>query len=156
MPSHFSCGLDFSHVRDLQEAMDDATSWKFQFTCMPIVHPRHRREYQAGKPLTTMFSRTDMLLSPMDWNVKVVGKMSPYLDVDCILPELRQQHEDCLVEELHHARCLGLSAIMITLRGPKNTNLARILQNITITKLVLALYVTYSMYNNKKKHGILL
>lgn len=64
-----------------------------------------------------------------DWNNLIVGKLSPYINVDSEDPVVRKQSEEALNQELAYASHLGLPAIMFTLRGNDQTNLARILHN---------------------------
>lgn len=59
----------------------------------------------------------------------IVGKLSPYIDVDNPNPLLRKQFEEVLAQELAYASHLGLPAIMFTLRGNNNVNLARLIHN---------------------------
>ena len=65
----------------------------------------------------------------LDWNNIIVGKLSPYINVDSNDLTVRKQSEELLNQELAYASHLGLPAIMLTLRGPHNTNLARIIHN---------------------------
>lgn len=58
-----------------------------------------------------------------------MGKLSPYINVDSSDLTVRKQSEELLNQELAYASHLGLPAIMLTLRGPNNTNLARIIHN---------------------------
>lgn len=64
-----------------------------------------------------------------DWNTLVVGKLSPWIDVDCEDPTLRQQSELTLTQELQYCTHLGLPAVMLSLHGPNHVNLARLLHN---------------------------
>jgi protein arginine N-methyltransferase 5 len=58
-----------------------------------------------------------------------VGKLSPYIDVDSEDLVVRKQSEEALNQELAYASHLGLPAVMFTLRGDHQINLARILHN---------------------------
>ncbi|KAI5642510.1 PRMT5 arginine-N-methyltransferase domain-containing protein [Phthorimaea operculella] len=68
-----------------------------------------------------------MVLSPQDWTTRIVAKLSPYLNVDCLNPVVRARHEDCLYEELLYCRGLGVPAILLSLHGRESYNLARLL-----------------------------
>ena len=63
-----------------------------------------------------------------DWNTLIVGKLSPYIDVDHEDKIQRQMSEKVLEQELSFAGHLGLPAVMLRLRK-NNTNLARILHS---------------------------
>ncbi|XP_026725879.1 protein arginine N-methyltransferase 5 [Trichoplusia ni] len=123
-----SCGLEYISTPDLQACLTEALRCNYSFIVSPIVHPRFRRPCSvAGK--VGGFTRSDMILSPQDWTSRMVGKLSPYLDVDSSSPIVRQRHEDCLNEELNYCRGLGLPAIMLAVHGRNTNNLARILNS---------------------------
>jgi len=63
-----------------------------------------------------------------DWNNLVVGKISPYINLDHEDKSVRLQSEKTLEQELAFAGHLALPAVMISLRQ-KNINLARCLHN---------------------------
>lgn len=123
-----SCGLEFASTPDLQACLTTALHSNYSFIVSPIVHPRFRRHHVMSRSGVAGFTRSDMLLSPQDWTIRVVGKLSPYLDVDAPSAVARHWHEDCLNEELSYCKGLGLPAITLTLHGRESTNLARILQ----------------------------
>ncbi|KAG8233089.1 hypothetical protein J437_LFUL013089 [Ladona fulva] len=126
-----SCGLDLCSATDLRNSLHMASEAGFDFICLSIVHPRFKRELIGGKSKnrTGAFTRSDLILSSSDWNNLIVGKLSPYLAVDSEDTHFRRQSEEALNQELMYAAHLCLPAVMVTLRGPKNTNLARILQS---------------------------
>lgn len=130
-PRQLSCGLDFCSVPDIRSALQVASDAGYNFVCFPIVHPRFKREFLTGKckDRSGPFTRSDLILPGTDWNTLIVGKISPYIDVDCPLPAQRKQYEAAFLQELQYASHLSLPAIMVTLRGKNITNLARILSN---------------------------
>ncbi|KAL4706818.1 hypothetical protein ACJJTC_010052 [Scirpophaga incertulas] len=127
--SDISCGLEYVITPDLQACLTEALHYNYSFIVAPIVHPRFRRHHVMNTGKIGGFTRSDMVLSPQDWTTRIVGRLSPYLNVDSDVPVVRQRHEDCLNEELAYCRGLGLPAIMISLTGKNNNNLARILQS---------------------------
>lgn len=123
-----SCGLEFTSTPDLQACLTEALRCNYSFIVSPVVHPRFRRPCSiAGR--VGGFTRSDMILSPQDWTGRIVGRLSPYLNVDSPSPGVRQRHEDCLNEELGYCRGLGLPAIMFSVHGRESNNLARILNS---------------------------
>ncbi|KAJ8734133.1 hypothetical protein PYW07_014684 [Mythimna separata] len=122
-----SCGLEYTSVPDLQACLSEALRCNYSFIVAPIVHPRFRRPPSAGR--VGGFTRSDMILSPQDWTNRIVGRLSPYLNVDSPSSVVRQRHEDCLTEELSYCRGLGLPAIMLSVHGRESNNLARILNS---------------------------
>ena len=64
----------------------------FDFLCVPLVHPRHRRDSAAtgvSKARAGAFTRSDLLLPSSSWTRSVVGKLSPWL-----WPALESQGQD--------------------------------------------------------------
>lgn len=119
-----SCGLEYILTPDLRACISEALLANYAFTVFPIVHPRFRR---SGGTVEG-FTRSDMILSPQEWNSRIVGRLSDYLDLDASSQIVRQRHEDCLNEELAYCRGLGLPAVMLNLHSRNVNNLARNLQ----------------------------
>ncbi|XP_045761117.1 protein arginine N-methyltransferase 5 [Maniola jurtina] len=120
-----SCGLEYIIAPDLQACLLEALQAGYAFIVLPIIHPRFRRSHLPSGGLVGGFTRSDMILSPQDWNSRIVGRLSHYLDPDSESPVVRQRHEDCLNEELAYCRGLGLSALMLNLHSRNVNNLAR-------------------------------
>lgn len=123
-----SCGLEYIITPDLQACLAEALKCNYSFIISPIFHPRFRRQHNVNADAANGFTRSDMILSPQDWNSRIVGKLSPYLDVDSTCVIVRQRFEDLMQEELYYSRGLGLAAILVNLHGKRNNNLARIIQ----------------------------
>ncbi|EMP30591.1 Protein arginine N-methyltransferase 5 [Chelonia mydas] len=68
---------------------------KFDFLCMPVFHPRYRREFShqpaSGRP--GPHTRSDLLLSGRDWNTLIVGKLSPWIRPDAKVEAVRRNSE---------------------------------------------------------------
>lgn len=103
----------------------------FDFLCMPLFHPRFRREFELdpAKSRPGAQTRSDLLLCGRDWNTLIVGKLSSWIETDSELTTERRNSEAAVVQELNFCAYLGLPAFMIPLRGPHYANLARILLN---------------------------
>ena len=67
------------------------------------------------------------MISFQDWT-RIVGKISPYVDLDHEDKFLRQESEKMLEQELSFAGHLGLTAVLVPLRK-NNTNFARFMHN---------------------------
>uniref|UniRef100_A0A672REM8 Protein arginine N-methyltransferase 5-like n=1 Tax=Sinocyclocheilus grahami TaxID=75366 RepID=A0A672REM8_SINGR len=129
--SRVSCGRDLSCVPEVADTLDAVAKLGFDFLCMPLFHPRFRREYELdpAKSRPGAQTRSDLLLCGRDWNTLIVGKLSPWIETDSELTTERRNSEEALVQELNFCAYLGLPAFMIPLRGPHCANLARILLN---------------------------
>lgn len=70
-----------------------------------------------------------MLLS--DWNNLIIGKFSPFINVDSTNSIIRKNSEETLNQELSLASHFGLSGITFKLKHgiDKNLNLARIISD---------------------------
>ncbi|KAK7868278.1 hypothetical protein R5R35_013873 [Gryllus longicercus] len=130
-PRQLSCGLDFCSVPDIRSSLTVASEAGYNFVCFPIVHPRFKREFIGGKckGRDGPFTRSDLILPGSDWNTLIVGKISSYIDVDCLVPAQRKQYEAAFIQELQYASHLCLPAVMVSLHGLNITNLARLLNN---------------------------
>uniref|UniRef100_A0A8C1B2W6 Protein arginine N-methyltransferase 5 n=1 Tax=Cyprinus carpio carpio TaxID=630221 RepID=A0A8C1B2W6_CYPCA len=127
--SRVSCGRDLSCVPEVADTLAAVAKLGFDFLCMPLFHPRFRREYELdpAKSRPGAQTRSDLLLCGRDWNTLIVGKLSPWIETDSELTTERRNSEAALVQELSFCAYLGLPAFMIPLRGPHCANLARIL-----------------------------
>uniref|UniRef100_A0A8C1TNV3 Protein arginine N-methyltransferase 5 n=1 Tax=Cyprinus carpio TaxID=7962 RepID=A0A8C1TNV3_CYPCA len=124
--SRVSCGRDLSCVPEVADTLAAVAKLGFDFLCMPLFHPRFRREYELdpAKSRPGAQTRSDLLLCGRDWNTLIVGKLSPWIETDSELTTERRNSEAALVQELSFCAYLGLPAFMIPLRGPHCANLA--------------------------------
>lgn len=128
-PRRLVCGLDFAAVTDVRTCLDQASASGYEFVCMPVVHPRFKREFftSPSKNRPGPFTRADLVLTSQDWNILVVGKICPYLDCESSDLERRKMSEHILNQELAYSIHLALPAILIKLNRPNNINLARVI-----------------------------
>ncbi|XP_066592801.1 protein arginine N-methyltransferase 5 [Prorops nasuta] len=150
-----SCGLDFSTTPDLASCLVNAHSSRYEFISTPLVHPQFKREFISGsaKNRPGPFTRTDLILCSSDWSNLIIGKLSPYIDVDSNIPEVRKNSEETLKQELSLASHLGLQGITFKLtRGRnKNVNLSRIIYEKLATPYCYQMWVQVPMANPAKQ-----
>ncbi|KAG7189508.1 hypothetical protein KM043_017199 [Ampulex compressa] len=150
-----SCGLDFGAAPDLSNCLFTANSSKYEFICVPLVHPLFKREFISGaaKHRLGPFTRPDLVLCSSDWNTLIIGKLSPYINVDSICPILRKNSEEALKQELALAAHLGLSGITFKLTGriEQNINLARMIYNKLTTACSFQVWLQVPMENPLKQ-----
>ncbi|XP_049602322.1 protein arginine N-methyltransferase 5 [Syngnathus scovelli] len=129
--SRVSCGRDLDCVPEVDETLTAVAKLGFDFVCMPLFHPRFRREFELepSKSRPGPQTRSDLLLCGRDWNTLIVGKQSPWIDTDCEVETVRRSSEAALAQELHFSAYLGLPVFMMFLNGPHKANLARVLLN---------------------------
>uniref|UniRef100_A0A673XIP9 Protein arginine N-methyltransferase 5 n=1 Tax=Salmo trutta TaxID=8032 RepID=A0A673XIP9_SALTR len=126
-----SCGRDLSCVPEVADTLAAVAKLGFDFLCMPLFHPRFRREFELdpAKVRSGAHTRSDLLLCGRDWNTLVVGKLSSWIETDSEVETERRNSEAALVQELNFSAYLGLPAFMVPLKGPHCANLARVLLN---------------------------
>uniref|UniRef100_A0A672HP82 Protein arginine N-methyltransferase 5 n=2 Tax=Salarias fasciatus TaxID=181472 RepID=A0A672HP82_SALFA len=129
--SRVSCGRELNCVPEIADTLVAVAKVGFDFVCMPLFHPRFRREFESEPAKTRLGAQTrsDLLLCGRDWNTLIVGKLSPWIDADSDIVIERRNSEAALVQELNFSAYLGLPGFMIPLKGPHNANLARLLLN---------------------------
>ncbi|KAK9398216.1 protein arginine N-methyltransferase 5 [Crotalus adamanteus] len=126
-----SCGRDLSCVPEVAGTLGAVARQGFDFLCMPIFHPRYKREFfqEPAKHRPGPQTRSDLLLSGRDWNTLIVGKLSPWIRADSELEKVRRNSEAAMLEELNFGAYLGLPAFLIPLAQADHPNLARVLCN---------------------------
>ncbi|XP_076622619.1 protein arginine N-methyltransferase 5 [Colletes latitarsis] len=146
-----SCGLDFCTVPDLIDCLTTANLSKYEFVCIPLVHPLFKREFVSGvaKKRSGPFTRPDISLCNSDWNNLIIGKLSPHIKVDSKNPILRKNSEETLNQELSLASHLGLVGITFKLiKGIEhNVNLARIICDKVSSMSSLQVWIQIPMEN---------
>ncbi|XP_063079914.1 protein arginine N-methyltransferase 5 [Engraulis encrasicolus] len=127
--SKVSCGRDLDCVPEVTDTVAAVAKYGFDFLCMPIFHPRFKRESELEpvKSRPGAKTRSDLLLSAREWNTLTVGKLSPWIDVDSELTTVRNNSEQAMVQELNYCAYLSLPAFMIPLTTPHFANMARVL-----------------------------
>ncbi|XP_017763861.1 PREDICTED: protein arginine N-methyltransferase 5 [Eufriesea mexicana] len=150
-----SCGLDFCAVPDLSNCLFTANSSKYEFICVPLVHPLFKREFVSGHAKNRIgpFTRPDIVLCSSDWNTLIIGKLSPYIKVDSKNSSLRKNSEETLKQELALANHLGLVGVTFKLtKGIKeNANLSRIICSELSSMCSLQVWVQIPMENPVKQ-----
>ncbi|XP_073431544.1 protein arginine N-methyltransferase 5 [Dendrobates tinctorius] len=126
-----SSGRDLNCVPEVAETLGAVAKQGFDFLCMPIFHPRFKREFnqEPAKSRSGPQTRSDLLLSGRDWNTLIVGKLSEWIKADSAIPAIRKTSEAALLQELNFSAYLGLPAFLIPISHEENSNLARLLIN---------------------------
>lgn len=116
---------------DINSSLEATCKSGFDFACMPIVNPRLKREFIEGpaKNRPGPLTRSDLCLPSSDWNNLVVGKLSPWLQVDSTHYHIRKNSEMALKQELNFVAHLGLPAVILPLKSSQTVNLARVLND---------------------------
>nr|XP_008172721.2 protein arginine N-methyltransferase 5 isoform X2 [Chrysemys picta bellii] len=124
-----SSGRDLSCVPEVAETLGAVARQGFDFLCMPVFHPRYRREFthQPARGRPGPHTRSDLLLSGRDWNTLIVGKLSPWIRPDAKVEAVRRNSEAAMLQELNFGAYLGLPAFLLPLTQGENPNLARVL-----------------------------
>ena len=94
-----SIGVDVGgSTPDLRESLQAALQSGAKFLVAPLVHPRYRRDHRKGRsePMT----RSDLLLNSDQWSDQVMGKLSPWLQLDSPHQSLRRRSEEAFKQEI--------------------------------------------------------
>lgn len=121
--------IDVAIPAKIESLLQFKKEWNAQFFMFHLFHPRFRRKNNQldnddsrEGPLT----RSDMQLSFSHWNNSFIGKMSPWIDVDCSHHSLRTASEKVFFEELEWALHLNLKVTVLpSMNGNVFTNYAR-------------------------------
>ncbi|KAH0535353.1 protein arginine N-methyltransferase 5 [Cotesia glomerata] len=150
-----SCGLNFAAAPDLHSCLETAQQSGYEYICVPLVHPQLKREFISGpaKNRHEAFTRADMVLNSSDWNALIVGKLSPYINVDSPVQHVRENSEAMLAQELSLASHLSIPAITFKLQGgiDKNVNLACIINDKVVSVSNTQIWVQIPMENPLKQ-----
>ena len=146
-----SCGRDLHAVPDIRSVLNTACSAGFDFICAPIAHPRYRRDFidKSSPQRPGAFTRTDLLLPGSDWSSLVVGKISPWINVDSKCENTRRNSIHALKQELNFAIHLSMPAILMKLRGMDNANLAHMINSTVNGTHVQQIWVQVPFCNPK-------
>uniref|UniRef100_A0A8C5MQK1 Protein arginine N-methyltransferase 5 n=1 Tax=Leptobrachium leishanense TaxID=445787 RepID=A0A8C5MQK1_9ANUR len=90
-----SSGRDLSCVPEVADTLGALAKQGFDFLCMPIFHPRFKREFfhEPAKLRPGPQTRSDLLLSGRDWNTLIVGKLSEWIKADSEVSRIRKNSE---------------------------------------------------------------
>ncbi|EZA48205.1 hypothetical protein DMN91_012321 [Ooceraea biroi] len=151
-PRPVSCGLDFCSAANLNSCLAYANDSRYDFVCVPLVHPLYKREFISGpaKNRRGPFTRPDLILNSSEWSNLIIGKVSPFINVDSTDPVVRKNSEKTLTQELSLASHFGLSAVTLKLRNAanENINLARIIYDkVSNNNCVFQVWVQVPMEN---------
>ncbi|XP_065886445.1 protein arginine N-methyltransferase 5-like isoform X2 [Dysidea avara] len=145
-----SCGRDLNYVANIESSLQSISQQGFDFLCVPIVHPRFEREFVLTlPPRPGPLTRSDMCLSSSDWTVFVVGKLSPWINLDSDVPGVRTNSEKAFMEEMKYAVHLSLPAIMMKLKTIKCVNFARCVYQLLNTRMCASIWIQVPMMSPK-------
>mmetsp|Transcript_3808 Transcript_3808/g.5845 ORF Transcript_3808/g.5845 Transcript_3808/m.5845 type:complete len:170 (-) Transcript_3808:1464-1973(-) len=136
-------GFETNCVPDLITLLNDAREEMFDFLCIPLIHPRFRRDARGmsdkrKSPLT----RTDLILNSQQWGTLIVGKLTEILDLDSEFLGTRRASEEIFKQEISWASHLSLPAVLLPEIEPeKYANFCRSLNQVAHSISNLQLWV---------------
>ena len=90
-------GYDTNNVTDIKNLLNSTEQDGFDFVCIPIFHPRYERSWHSdARPVIERSdppTRSDLLLPTSDWTNLVVGKLSPWIELDSPQESIRKNSE---------------------------------------------------------------
>merc|ERR1711974_311934 len=144
-------GAETNFVPDIKEVMDDYLKHSFDFICIPLVHPRYKRNLLTKKDRDEPFTRSDMLLTNRQWSSFVVGKTSPWLRFDSPSAKVRENSVLVFEQELDWAQHLGVQATIVPTPSKDCFNLARCISAKISTLRHMEMYVRIPLISKKQQ-----
>ena len=117
----------------------------------PLAHPRYRRDYKRAR--TEPMTRSDRVLSSTQWGRHVVGKVSPWLQLDSPHEAIRRRSEEAFKSEIAWAAHLGLQAVLLPPPPPGSANYARLLQWACLSTQHMRFFVRVSIASPREGDG---
>jgi protein arginine N-methyltransferase 5 len=117
--------VDLAYVPGIVQALEDAKATKFDFVCVPIAHPRYNRDFTGLVERTDPWTRSDLLLNSSTWSSVVVGKISPWIELDSCDEEISFNSRKAFKQELAWATHLSLPAILLPSPSNYSVNYAQ-------------------------------
>ncbi|XP_019417703.1 PREDICTED: protein arginine N-methyltransferase 1.5-like isoform X2 [Lupinus angustifolius] len=120
------CGVETEFNDDMPHVLAfNLSSAGFDFVIAPLMDPAYRPslvQKDIFGSAVLPFAGSDLVLSPSQWSSHVVGKISPWLDLDSEDEILRLDSETTLKQEISWASHLSLQACLLP--APKGTTCA--------------------------------
>eukprot|EP01105_Mastigella_eilhardi_P006288 TRINITY_DN17916_c0_g1_i1.p1 TRINITY_DN17916_c0_g1~~TRINITY_DN17916_c0_g1_i1.p1 ORF type:complete len:606 (+),score=151.62 TRINITY_DN17916_c0_g1_i1:51-1868(+) len=135
-----SVGIDSNCAPNLVSSINDLAGEGFDFCCLPLCHPRNRRNLLNKPNAATAWTRSDMLLNSQRWT-SVVGKVSPWLRMDSEDAAIRTNSELTFWQEMQWAMHLSLPAVMLPAPAPPAANYMSLLNQLVLRARSLMLWV---------------
>ena len=145
MAQRVDIGIDPGVPGDVQVALASALELQAQFLVTPIVHPRYRRlvvlqsatQPRRSEPLT----RSDLLLHSGQWGQQILGKLSPWLQLDSPHDTVRKSAEAAFRQEVQFAAHLALHALLLPAPSERCVNYAHCINQSVLQYPALQLWV---------------
>ncbi|KAI5061937.1 hypothetical protein GOP47_0022476 [Adiantum capillus-veneris] len=113
------CGVEIPFDEDIHTALAHNLAGGFDFVLAPLTDPQYRPSQNVPNTSTVPpFAGSDLVLSPAQWSSHVVGKISPWIDLDSSNEMMRADSEVTLKQELAWATHLSLQACLIPTPTP--------------------------------------
>eukprot|EP01111_Echinosteliopsis_oligospora_P016075 TRINITY_DN6562_c0_g1_i1.p1 TRINITY_DN6562_c0_g1~~TRINITY_DN6562_c0_g1_i1.p1 ORF type:complete len:633 (+),score=164.75 TRINITY_DN6562_c0_g1_i1:120-2018(+) len=109
---NLSCGLEVMSCPDVEKSIEDARLSDFDFVALPLSHPRYNREFVGLVDQFEPWTRSDTLLNSSMWTNVVVGKLSPWIDLDSPDADIRFNSRKAFKQEVAWATHLSLPAVL--------------------------------------------
>lgn len=133
------CALSMPSVPEICKAINTALEQKYSYCCLPLVHPRFKRDHlnKSLKHWNLPLTRSDLLLTADCWQSYVVGYMSKFYNCDSSDASIRKNAVEGFIEELKFTSHLTLTALIVPIRSGRIENFCRILNNFLINRQIM-------------------
>ncbi|CAH2061266.1 unnamed protein product [Thlaspi arvense] len=134
------CGLETDFSDDVPSLLSfNIDNGRFDFVVAPLINPSYRPslvDERDSDSHVLPFAGSDLVVSPLKWRLRVIGKISSWIDLDSEDETLRMNSETALKQEIAWAKHLSLRACLLpTPKGTSCANYARCVNQILQGKL---------------------
>lgn len=127
-------GASFPYTLNMAEILEIAGESNLNFACVPLFHPRLRRDiFGISEKRTSPKTRSEFALDYNDWASFVIGYLSAWIDLDSQAEKVRINAEAALIEEYSYANHLGLQFVFMPMPSWNCMNFARCLAQLCKT-----------------------
>ena len=111
---------------NLHDSLEMALQSGARLVVVPLFHPRYRRDKR--QPRAEPATRSDLLLNSGQWGEQVIGKLSPWMQLDSPHPQIRRRAEETFKQEVAWATHLSISHVLLEAPATGAVNYARYVQ----------------------------
>jgi protein arginine N-methyltransferase 5 len=137
-----TCGLSTNHVADINAMLNKALEMKYDFIVVPLFHPRSRRDASnVSDSRSGPITRSDLVMESRTWTTCIVGKISPWMNLDSPCEHIRDSSEKALKQELAWAVHLSVPAVLLPTPSFDCANFAHVINQFALSAQYLELWI---------------
>ena len=119
-------GYETTFIHDLRETLEVLSEDKVHHIIAPLFHPRFRRDRcNISKNRVGPGTRSDFVVDSTVWTSSVIGKISPWIQLDASVESVQKESEAAFDQEIAWASHLSVSAVLLEMPTLQSIQLAR-------------------------------